>query len=184
MCGRGEGSILWLSKKHHTVMQKTKLRMWFQVVMSSHLLKGSLFSLALKVSQASIISLNSIKWPRQPGLGLVMKVGSPACGRRVGAWWSWGLFSGTPLLRVYFHIRCHCVKLLFCCHLSRSINMWWNTGGKVQTPAAIPPTFVSHFVDQQNKIGGSTFRIFTSRERQACFVCVSTQQQKWLKLSL
>ena len=29
-------------------------------------------------------------------------------------------FSGTPLLHMHFHVRCHFVRLPLCCHLSQS----------------------------------------------------------------
>ena len=32
-------------------------------------------------------------------------------------------FSDTPLLNIHFHVRCHCVRLPLCCHLSRGNNM-------------------------------------------------------------
>ena len=32
-------------------------------------------------------------------------------------------FSDTPLLHLYFHVRCHCVRLPLYCHLSRGNNM-------------------------------------------------------------
>jgi len=50
-------------------------------------------------------------------------------------------FSDTPLLHKHFHIRCHFVRLSFCCHLSHGNNMDWDIGGKVQPllPYKHPP---------------------------------------------
>ena len=37
------------------------------------------------------------------------------------------------LLRTHFHVTCHCVRVLLCCHLLHGKSMQWNTVGKVQS---------------------------------------------------
>ena len=42
--------------------------------------------------------------PGQPGLALDMEVGSPACGREIGAWWSLRSLPTQDILQFYDHL--------------------------------------------------------------------------------
>ena len=67
-------------------------------------------------------------------------------------------FSDTPLLHIYFHVRCHFVRLSLCCHLSDSklnFTEYWQEGS---TSTAVSPTSASDIFGQHCKIGGITFR--------------------------
>ena len=50
-------------------------------------------------------------------------------------------FSGTSLLYMCFHTRCHFIWLPLCCQLSHGNSMQWNIGKKVQSlmPYQLPP---------------------------------------------
>jgi len=62
-------------------------------------------------------------------------------------------FTDTPLLRIHFHVRCHCVRLPLCCQQQNVTGYWWEDSA----PAAMPSSSMSGVVGQQNKIGGITF---------------------------
>ena len=66
-----------------------------------------------------------------------------------------GKLNSAHLLCMPFHLRCHCVRLSLCCHLSHGNKMEWNIGGNVQP--LLP--YHQHTYDtagQQNKAGHIT----------------------------
>lgn len=66
-------------------------------------------------------------------------------------------FSGTSLLHVHFHVRCHFVRLSLCYHLFHGNKIEQNISGKVQPllpNRQYPPTEIM----SQHKLGGITFR--------------------------
>ena len=73
----------------------------------------------------------------------------------------WGFilqFSDTSFLHMHFHVKCHSVRLPFCCCLSHGNKKEWNIGGKVKPSLALPPPSTSGIVGTHNKIGGISFR--------------------------
>lgn len=68
-------------------------------------------------------------------------------------------FNSTSLVRMFFHVRHHSIRLTLSCHIMHSNKMQWKVEPwqEGSTVIAMPLTSASHIVGQHNKKGGIPF---------------------------